>query len=340
MSAQAGSSKIDIGGDEMSVGVLSESSSVAQSNYLSGARRRGYSPEEFRRSGTISDMVGVSRTALNWEWPLTAAIGVRFYGGIVLCADSQITYGNGHKRIGSKVAYSSPGNGDYVLAVTGAGVIAFMEEFFQNAADSIELGDRSVGAAKSSLQKSLIDIYSTAIDPYRRRYGGDDGEIEMIISYRSPSGESAFWKTLSASLLRASSPECVGSGGPIAKFIAGPMCHDKLRRESAVAIGVNAIRYAKNLDSKCGGPTLVAVVLEKGSAHLLPQLRIGKLEDFLSKCDLASSELIVKCSDIAVADDEIEQAYNAYRAEVERLSEELRGPLANSLRKAFGPPCA
>lgn len=311
------SSKIDNGGDTMSVGLLSECDHALRNNGLIVSPRQPYPFPRIRK-------------VCGGRVPMTMAAGFKYADGIMFCADSQITHGETLKTAGAKIAFNSKAS-DYSLVTTGAGHMGFLEWFFERIDASLAASDKSVTKAKQIIERALDELYKNHVSPYAKRHGTPDGEISMLIGFVGVEEGVSFWRTDSTALIEGTEVECVGSGSLAGMFFASKTYRDGVVYREALTIAANLLRQVKRFDPYVGGETSVMVLQNDGKVRREGANKIATLEAFLDECEYSAWDAILKCSNPSLLGEGADRTLEELCAKVRVSRKQLKpAPLPGS----------
>ncbi|MCJ7502761.1 MAG: hypothetical protein MUP80_06860 [Acidobacteriia bacterium] len=266
---------------------------------------------------------------------MTIGIGFRFAGGVLMGADTQVTYGNASKTVGSKIAHSAPRVPGYSLLIAGAGCVDSMNLFFQKLVKKLDKSKKTLQAARQCVENTLRSLYLDHIYPNRTYRNPDDG-IQVLIAFRGPEGNIGFWKSEETAILDIDNEfECVGSGAHAAHFFSGPSYRPNMEAGEALVVAVDVLRQVKRFDPFCSGISEVRVLHEDGRIFEKFADPLLRIEGYLGKCERAVQKLAKDCADMALPEPAVDERLQCFCEALKTARAELENPLTKTLREFF-----
>jgi hypothetical protein len=266
---------------------------------------------------------------------MTIGLAFKYSDGIVLCADSQITYGNALKTpVGSKIAHCAPKSGGYSLAIVGAGHMDFLEKFYEQVVKLIDASDKTGDKARELCSQALRDLYLDHIFPYNT-HKADDGGIEVLIAFRGTDGVIGFWRSHSTALLDAEDCDLIGSGGCSGRFFADSLYRHDMPQEEAVIVAAGILGRVKRFDPYCGGNSQIYALRNDGRISKQLTKPIAKIEKYLEDCEEAATRLFAACGSPSLSEADAERAVRLFAENLREFRRRLKPPLIKSLSDFF-----
>jgi hypothetical protein len=228
---------------------------------------------------------------------LTIIAGFKCYEGIVICADTQETYGTA-KRSVPKLRFEpsgSPHEGDgLAVAFCGAGDNGpFIDKLVQTAWEDGQLGT-NLDEACAEIEKSIKRTYKEFGQIYQP---GSCPTAELIYGA----------KMLNACrLFSASGPivnekdgyDACGAGYYMADFLASRMYAHHLNLRQCAILSAYILFQAKEHVDGCGGDSHIAVLREDGVSGIAARENVEAMTECLRMTDRSVGELLIDAADI------------------------------------------
>jgi 20S proteasome alpha/beta subunit len=157
---------------------------------------------------------------------MTIAAGFRFADGILLCADTQISYGGIEKVSGTKILPYEFKNGSKVV-FTFSGTVNYAKGGIKECVRAIsKLPAVSREELENAICDSLNEYFKKLVytHPHYQQAGGPD--FFLVIGLWSPKDGLGLYETLDATVTEVTEREkfaITGIGGTLGRYLAGPM---------------------------------------------------------------------------------------------------------------------
>lgn len=200
---------------------------------------------------------------------MTIAIGIRYCGGALLYADSEITYGGIAKSHEWKISYEE--SDESILAMAFAGSVPFARMFIEECNEGFhELADKSKKSIRKHVSTKLSDFHGSHIyvHPQKGYLGGPD--FSLIVGIWSKIDGLDFFSTSESAINKIDEFHCIGVGEYLARYVIQQDFVPMLSCELAEKIANKAIKAAKANIPGCGG------------AHSIVFLGEGRGKSFVS----------------------------------------------------------
>jgi 20S proteasome alpha/beta subunit len=219
--------------------------------------------------------------------PMTIALGIQCRGGVVLCADSQVTKEGGLKFNEGKIFDLHSDNERILLCYAGSPDImkVIKERIMKEIPASLT----------SSQSREAIEIILK--DTYRRH--GTKRQVEMLCAiYRHDEGVKLF--RVAGSVVRpADKAECLGVGdSSVLRFLADTFLRDDITLSQGLTLGCYMVAKAKMYIDGCGGPTQAVFLNHKGKMRNINEVFMDGLDgmDGLPNVEIAIRDLLYELS--------------------------------------------
>jgi hypothetical protein len=213
---------------------------------------------------------------------MTIIAGFRCQDGIVVCADTQETFGSAKRNVPKLVFSHGPTlsaeqdrmiNHDLALAMCGAGDGPFVDKIASRAWDAL---------------RGVADLY----------------EAELIYGI-TIGGQSSLFQA-SGPLVNEKSYASNGIGYYLADFLAGRMGangeHGWLTTRQCVVVAAYILFQAKEHVEGCGGNSHIAVLRESEASGMVDFQLVEHLTEYLKLADVFTGEMLLATADFTLTD--------------------------------------
>ena len=169
--------------------------------------------------------------------------GVRCTDGIIICADTEVTYSDA-KFQEEKIWGAS----DYLL-LTGAGATSYMKMAFDKLAEKLSKArPKDQSSARLLVERLVSRIYAEHIFPFSVAGHHVAGQLDiwLIVAIRCENGELALIKTSETSAILVNGFDAVGTGQTIFKYWAGYLFQQAFTMDLASYFAMFMLREAKH----------------------------------------------------------------------------------------------
>ena len=185
---------------------------------------------------------------------MTIAAGVRCTDGIVICADTEHTAGEGR--------YDRPkifGNPQGWLLVSGSGWADYIKMAFDKLCERLtEERPQNPADARKLVERVVLNIYQKNIASVFHVGESNSPEIYLIAGVRCLNGELALIKTTHTSVILSPLYESVGIGSNIFEYWAKFFFERQRSMEIVGCFCMFILQEVKNAVPTCGGGTMVS----------------------------------------------------------------------------------
>lgn len=191
------------------------------------------------------------------EPPVTIAAGFRFSDGVLLCADTQVQYGDALKAQGSKLfAYDlKPMPVKIAFALAGAVKTAKMA-IRQIILAIQDLRDEQLATRRviiPLIEKCLNEVFTTRVYPHPNYQKQGSPEFYLIIALETPGMDIGLFSTSEDSVDLIEDFDCIGTGDYLFRYLVGPAFETTMSLEKTVILATHALREVKANIPYCGG---------------------------------------------------------------------------------------
>lgn len=273
---------------------------------------------------------------------MTIAVGLRLRDGVVLCADTLLSAN--YRTQGRKVWFGKAGVVE--LAVSGAGDYVLVKRAASEMLRRLKKGMSVETVRQEVVRHVLKNMYEGDIDqaPEWRQQQGYC--LQVLIGIKCH-GDVQLYESSRASIAPVENVACVGSGAPIANYIASVFHSPAFSVDWGQILAAYLIQQAKTYGEDCGGDTNIVVMKQDESSRDLSPEKVRELERIGTRLHEACGPLLRGCADSADAPEiaaglkQLGQAIADSRRAVigESVDTFMRsGPFERALSRALDPP--
>lgn len=248
-----------------------------------------------------------------WRLPernaVTIIAGFMCQGGIVICADTQETFGTAKRNVPKLQCFKGPVsnqdhsgmiNHDLALAICGAGDGPFIDKIASQAWDSVRYVSDVQEAAEhiesmiKETYRELGQIYQAGACPY----------AELIYGI-TVAGQSALYQA-TGPIVNERSYASSGMGYYLADFLTSKMRGSGwLTIRQSVILAAYILFHAKEHVEGCGGASHIAVLRDSESSGMVDFRLIGHLDEYMMLADRYTGEMLLTAADFSISNDEV-----------------------------------
>lgn len=256
---------------------------------------------------------------------VTIAAGFVCRDGVVICADTQETYGNLLKisvpKITIRPGARVPGQPRMVMA--GAGDGPFIDKLADEAWKNVtRAGVTELDAVADAIETAIKNTY----EEFGRIYqAGAMPTAELIYG--------VVGSTRLPSLFRASGPvvnsiptyASIGVGLYMADYIADRMGHASMMDSGwAELLGIYLLQQAKDYIDGCGGESHVVTLHGNGTVTRLDHADVLLIGGHMKRLDQQTSAVLLSAPDLDLSDEEFRKRVEIFTTFVEEMRQEHR----------------
>ena len=233
---------------------------------------------------------------------MTIVAGLRFNGGIILCADTQGTINNYSKKWTPKLIvkpqpwYGKDSPDDLMLAIAGAGDGPFTDKLTERAWEEAQTAtsfDEACSAIENSIKQTHQEyglVFQTGYLP----------STDLIYGVKMQ-GKSKLFKSVGPVVNKIRAFAAAGAGEHMANFLASRMHQRYLPGPQAVILAAYILFQCKEHVDGCGGDNHIAALNETGNSRMVDPARIDFAIAQLNEVDNVASTLLLTAPDLSIA---------------------------------------
>jgi 20S proteasome alpha/beta subunit len=239
--------------------------------------------------------------------PMTVAAGFKFDRGVLLCADSQISYGGVSKTQGQKV-------GAFRLSEAVQIGMAFAGSVSQAKVGLRDVMESARDCGSEAAADILTAMQSAHAASYQRvfrhpKYGQEDGpDYWLIFGLRTPNEGVTLYSTEEDSLTPVESHVCEGSGTYLFRYLVDSIYRPEMSIEKVGTLAAFALEEVKSYDPNVGFNSEFLVLTHEGMCSNIAGYDIGHVETFGREFKRNMYELLLMMADLRESDDAVERA--------------------------------
>jgi len=273
---------------------------------------------------------------------MTIAAGFRFAEGILICADTEISYGAELKTRGSKVFPYSFRNSDTKLIFTFSGDVAYSKMCIQGMARAVAVlvpKAWSVAGIYDALKDELFRFHGKYIFTHPRHQYGDGPQVNLIIgTWCAEEKRLTLYESSEAALTEVSNSEPVaitGTGSTFSRYITRPLIpHEHMPLADVLTVAVYALKEAKDNVPGCGKASELITLSSIGEIGSLGWLHSADVETFADSFAAGIRHLFVETCDLSVPDEQLKSRFDMLWA----IMQSTRSYLRRERQKDMGFP--
>lgn len=241
---------------------------------------------------------------------VTIAAGFVFGGGVLLCADSQFSYGGVAKARGSKVFAYHMGQASPVrIGFALSGNVKYAKEGIR------EIGNRIIDSRAATTLEAEAAIREAHAEHYAKiwrhpDYRAQDGgpNYWLFVTTWTPTGGLSLWGTDDAALSPITDYDANGSGWYLFRYLLQNMYRQDMSLQHIVTLATHAFTELKTYDPNIGFNSEFLVARPTGDFSVIAGCDIGYVENFGRMLQRALYELLFVMADLRSTDEDIKRA--------------------------------
>jgi hypothetical protein len=263
---------------------------------------------------------------------MTIIAGFRYGHGVLLCADSEYTYGSEMKFRGTKLfpyEFASNGGSKAIFGLSGSVPYAKMAigDMARALADSPRKRMSLAGMYKT-LREELAKFHRIYVHPHPFYGRGDGAEFSLIVGLWSVDGGLGLYESSDAALNEISEPvplAVAGSGATFARYVASPLVrHDKMSLMDVMIAATYAIKEAKDNVPGCGYGSELLSLTDAGEISNVGWIKSSEIEELTEGFDQAIRHLFLTTCDLDSTEKQMSQRFEGMWAVIQAVREHLK----------------
>ncbi len=243
------------------------------------------------------------------------AAGFRCSDGIVLCADTELTYTDILKYQGSKIrVYEREG---LAAAITGAGDWEYLRMAFEKVLDRIDELPSTLDAIQSDFERIILDIHARHIPLFPRE---PKPGIDVLLAVRCEGDGLALIRSSDTAIARSSTFELLGTGSLLARSFADNLYAPDIRMKECVFLAAYVMRLAKRYVPAVGGSSDIVALPFEGQMRNEPAVNITDLEQLYAELHSSLRPVLLAFPDVAAS---LQDSLNMQRMSDEEFERKL-----------------
>lgn len=242
---------------------------------------------------------------------MTIIAGFKSKDGIVICADTQETFGGTKKDVPKLIfqpsEHSDGSTDDVAAAFCGAGDGPFIEKLIDSAwqdsvgADTLETLCNRIEDSIKSTYADFGAIFQTGHCP----------SVDLIYGVKM-GGRSKLFHAYGPVVIEKDVYVTAGTGSYIGDYIAGRTTSDHpIPLDRAVTLAVYILEEAKKNVEGCGGESHVAILRNDGASGRVGAKQIAAIADTLNMIDRSLGRFLLKTADLSVPDEDFKKGHES-----------------------------
>jgi 20S proteasome alpha/beta subunit len=263
---------------------------------------------------------------------LTIACGLKFAEGVLVCADTEMSYGGELKARATKIfAYEFESNGGSKAIFTYSGAAHYAKMLIQQCEYILQQQPPERMARQGMLniiQNELYKFHHKHIykHPQYQMVGGPD--FWLVLALWSPTDGLAIYESSDEAIVEVTDSDmyaCIGAGATLARYLLHSlMMHPYLKLADVSTIGTFVLAEVKAWIQGCGGGSELIAIRKDGDLSGIGWFDISHVDPFSEVFQQSMKQLFLRACDLEERDEEITQHMNALAMQIDSLRNHLR----------------
>ena|GEM_PF-1775565 len=265
---------------------------------------------------------------------MTICAGFKCPEGIVLCADSEETFGEFLKRSTPKIVVKFTGvmEGGDVTAPRAvfacAGDSAFIDMAVEKVWRKMYCAQHTQADMIDALEDELIDIHQKYWPLYPEKERPALAMLMGLYVPREQVSELSLWKVDGPIATEVQTYDCIGYGLSLGKYIGDRLYNEQLETSKAAILAIYLLEQAKKSVQFCGGESHVVLVPLPGWICRLSQDRINKVASAFAHFEEQTNRLLLEAPDFQFGEPQLLKAFAGFYEGFPAMQQEVRDILA------------
>jgi 20S proteasome alpha/beta subunit len=261
---------------------------------------------------------------------MTIAMGFTFKDGILLCADTEQTWGD-FKFGESKIVSEKLSQANVAFAISGSVHNARMaiEEILKDSRKS----DQSQNTFEEIIKNRIADIYTRLLYPHPAA-GYGTPFFDLLIAIWAD-GNLRLLATSETAVTEVTAYECRGIGLTLAKYLIEPLYTAKLNGYITTRIALRTLAHVKKYVSGCGGKSEMLLINSGGELTPIKAADLSIQANLMATLDDISAGMFFATSDLEMSDDDLGPLLDLWKSIIigERQKARLRANLDTTQKR-------
>ena len=262
---------------------------------------------------------------------MTIAAGFCCGDGVLLCSDSQESYGD-FKRHQAKIAvrqttYSpiSAKQGPFKAMFAGAGDGTFIDILVEKMWDTIKFRDESTDDLIEVLENRAIALHQKywPVYPEKER---PSAHLLICLYRRGEERTPRLLKMEGPLLLEVAEYECIGYGVPLAKYICDRIWETPMSLRPSILACLYMLEQVKSHVEYCGGHSSIAYITNDGSVRVMSKITpsvMDALSTVFRVLDESMAQLLTTAPNLDIPEDKFKERLTKFTQSMIFLRKEL-----------------
>jgi len=257
---------------------------------------------------------------------MTITAGFLCRDGVILCADSQFTYGDVFKAKGRKLSSHNlaplPAKIGFALAGNVSHAQVAIRKIVTNLQDISDPTTVNTRKIVESIEKTLHKYYKKYIWKHPKYSDGDLDFSLLMTIYTESNGASLFYSDEDA-VVNVEGFEADGSGHDLFRYIVGANYVNKMEIETLLVLATHALKEVKNNDPNCGfNSEFLAFFEHNKKFSRIAEYDISHVEKYSPEVRKATFELMFLMANPSIVDQTVEDAKSRFIRSLSSLRDE------------------
>jgi hypothetical protein len=236
---------------------------------------------------------------------MTIAAGIVCGDGIVMCADSQESYGD-FKWPVKKLSYPRSTVGDTAMVISGAGFGPAIDTATQEIISQLSHSMFPLDVMLRKIREILREIYEKDL-PIHPAERTTDLDFRLLMALRGEGGRTGLFVTSGTLIKRVDDFEIIGCGDVITKFFAHMSCtqtilgNPVLSMYQGTVLAAYLIYLAKSQMTTIGGKSQIFTLSWEGQMRSADAWELPEWEKFFAAHQFESQELMLACANPTIS---------------------------------------
>lgn len=263
---------------------------------------------------------------------MTIACGLRFSEGVLICADTEMSYGGELKAQATKIfIYEFESNGGSRAIFTYSGAAHYAKMMIQECEYILQRQPPEKMTRQGMLDTIKNELYKFQHKhiykhPQYQMIGGPD--FWLTVALWSPSDGLAVYESSDDAIVEVTDSDmyaCIGAGATLARYLLHSlMMHPYLKVADIATVATFVLAEVKAWIQGCGGGSELVVIRNDGELSGVGWFDISHIDPFSEVFQRSIKQLFVKACDLEEPDEEITEQIKALGMQIDGLRNHFR----------------